>query len=189
MLAFVLPHIDGDAGGDVFEPDGGTDLVDVLSAGAARAADMLDNIVWINLDIDFLRFRQYRDGGRGGVNSALGLGFRDPLDAMAAAFKLKGRPYAGAFDVENYFAKTAAFGGAEIELFDLPFPVGGVFDVHIVKVSCEKGGLVAAGAGPDFHNDRIDGHLVAHQQGIEQFIEEFIFLFFELARFHLWPAS
>ena len=87
MLTFIFAHADGNAGRYVFEPDGAAYLVDVLPAWPACSADMFDNVARINLYIYFLWFRQYRDGGGGGVDSALRFGFRHSLDAMTASFE------------------------------------------------------------------------------------------------------
>ena len=64
VLALLVLHADGDAGRDVFESDGAADLIDILPAGTARSAHVLDHIIRGNLDVHFLRFGKDRDGGR-----------------------------------------------------------------------------------------------------------------------------
>ena len=79
--------------------------------------------------------------------------FGHALDAMAAALVAQVRIDVVAADAEDDFLEAALLAGAEGDVLDLPAHVAGVVGVHVVEVAGEQGGLVAAGAGPDFHDD------------------------------------
>src|SRR5260370_29672365 len=82
---FVLLRDDEAAGkmGDAHRRVGG---VDGLSALPGRAERVDAQILGFNLDVDFVRFREYRDGSGGGVDSTLRFGCRHALHAVAATF-------------------------------------------------------------------------------------------------------
>ena len=86
-LALVLGHFELQAGGFVENSPAGFDFVDVLPAGAAASAAEFFDVFRIDFDFHVGHFGKDRDGGGAGVDAALGFGFRDALDAMAAAFE------------------------------------------------------------------------------------------------------
>ena len=53
---------DDDAGRDVRDADGGVGRVDALAARAARAERVDAQVLVVDLDVDFLGFRQHGDG-------------------------------------------------------------------------------------------------------------------------------
>ena len=55
VLAFLVLHADGNAGRYVFQFDGGTNLVYVLPAGTAGAGDVLDDFIFLDIDVADIR--------------------------------------------------------------------------------------------------------------------------------------
>ena len=53
MLALLILHADGYSRRDVLELNGAVEFIDALTAGAALSADMLDNVVGGDLDVEF----------------------------------------------------------------------------------------------------------------------------------------
>ena len=134
--------------------------------GPLAQKDVLAIIVGLDVDFDVLGLGQHGHGGGRGVDASLGLGLGHALHAMAAAFVLQLAIDPFAFDAEDHFLEAAQFGGVQVEHFDLPAFGFGVVLVHVVQVAGEQRGLVAAGAGADFHHDpralgvlAADGHV------------------------------
>ena len=88
------------------EPNGGICRVDGLAARPRRAERVFPNVLFIDLEFDFFRFRENRDSDRRRVNPAARLGRRDALDTMNAAFKLQAAVHALAFNQRDHFLKT-----------------------------------------------------------------------------------
>ena len=99
--------------------------------------------------VDLLGLGQDGDGAGGGMNAPLGLGFRNPLHPVGAAFVLQPRIDLVAADQGDDFLEAAAvrFGGAH----DLhpPALAVGIAGIHAKEVGGEQGRLLAAGAGAD----------------------------------------
>ena len=66
------------------DPDRAFRLVDVLAAGTGGPIDIDAQIAFVDLDINFLGFRQNRDCDCGGVDAPLIFGRRNTLHAMHA---------------------------------------------------------------------------------------------------------
>ena len=64
------------------DSDGCSNFIDVLAAGAPGMEDIDTQIVLIDVDFDFIGFRQDCDSSSGGVDTSAGLGDRDSLYAM-----------------------------------------------------------------------------------------------------------
>ena len=75
-LALLVLALNNDACFKVREPHGGGGLIDVLTAGTARAERVEPVVVGLEIDLDFFRFGQHGDGGGRGVDAALGFGIR-----------------------------------------------------------------------------------------------------------------
>ena len=59
--------------------------------GPGGAVDVDLQVVRVDLDVDLLGLGQHRDGRRGGVDAALGLGLGHALHAVRAALELEHR--------------------------------------------------------------------------------------------------
>ena len=87
-------------------------LVDVLSAGAARAQGVDLEIFLFDDDIDFFGLRQHRDSGRRSVDTAGPFGVGHALNAMHARFEFQFGEGAAAADFGHDFLKAADGAGA-----------------------------------------------------------------------------
>src|SRR5262249_44266988 len=115
-------------------------------------------------DLGFVGLGQDGHGGSGGVDSALLLGGGDALDAVPAAFVLQVLidPLAG--HAEDDLLVAAHLAGVEGDGLHRPALVAGVVVVHVVEVAGKQGGLVAAGAGADFHDQAVVILALAQEQ-------------------------
>ena len=86
---------------------GGRDLVDVLTAGAARMEDIDLEIAFVDVDFDFLNGGQHRHRRRRCVDTPLRLGGRHALHAMRATLVLQAGVCATAMHLEHHFLNTA----------------------------------------------------------------------------------
>jgi hypothetical protein len=83
--------------------DCGIGGVDSLAARSARATDFDSNFIGADLEFHFLGDRKNGHGCGGGVNSALGFGGGDALDAVDATFVTHGSKYSWAGQFEYDF--------------------------------------------------------------------------------------
>src|SRR5262249_25533682 len=111
--------------------------------------------------------RQDGDRGGGSVDASLLLGLGHTLNAMAAALVTQAPVNALAVDAEDHFLVAALLAGAEGNVFHLPALVAGIVGVHIVEIAGKQGGLIAAGAGPDFHDDAVKIFALGQEQVFE----------------------
>jgi hypothetical protein len=79
------------------------------------------------------------------LDPPLGLGGRDPLDAVAAALELEVPERPLAADPERGLAQAPQLGRDELQRLELPAHLIGVAVVHLQEVAGEQGRLVAAG--------------------------------------------
>ena len=142
-------------------------LVDVLAARAAGPHPLPFDVRFLDLDLHFVRLGHDGDGGRRGVDSALLLGLGHALHPMAAAFVAQVLEDVVAGDAEDDFLVAALLAGAEGDVLDFPALVAGIMGVHVVEVAGEEGRLVAAGAGPDFHDDAAEVFALGQQDVFE----------------------
>src|SRR5438067_12543206 len=80
------------------DPNRGGGRVDTLTAGPGRTVDVDLEVVVVELDVDILGLGHHGDSRRRGVDPALRLGHRNPLDAMGPALPLEDRVRAVALD-------------------------------------------------------------------------------------------
>src|SRR6185312_11977869 len=92
QLALLVLHRHDSAGGYVRDPHRGVGGVDALAAGSGRAVDVDAKVVRVDLDLDVLGLGQHEHPGGRGVDAALRLGGRHPLDAVHAALELEPGP-------------------------------------------------------------------------------------------------
>lgn len=130
--------------------DGGVGGVYALAAGAGGAADFDADFVGLEFEVHFFGFWEDGDGGRGGVDAALGLGGGDTLDAVDAALVTEAAEDFVAADFHDDFLEAADIGRAGFEGFDLPAAGFGEAGVHADEIGGEEGGFVAACACTDF---------------------------------------
>ena len=172
--AFVLAD-DDQSGGDVCQTDGGSHLVDVLSAVSAGVKDVDFDLGILDLDFGIFDLWQYGHGSGGGVQAALGFGNGDALDTMDAALHAEAAVGLFAVDLEcGLFDRSDA--GFEVrDLGYLPFFVFGVAVVHSLQVAGEEAGLVPARSGADFD----DGDVFVGAFLGEEFNVDVLFPLFE----------
>src|SRR3990172_11441446 len=154
--ALVLAH-GGDAGRDVGYADGGGVLLPVLAAVAAGVEDVEAQVLLVDMHVDVLSLWQDGHGGGGRVDAAAGLGHGDPLDAVDAALILETRVGAGAAHLEDDLLEAAPIAGVGVHYIHCPTVTFRVPAVYAVEIAREHGGLLAAGGGPDLHDDVLVG--------------------------------
>ncbi|MND86557.1 hypothetical protein D3C80_785280 [compost metagenome] len=155
-----------DPGREVGDAHRRVGLVDVLAARARGPEGVDADVLVVDLDLHVLDLGQDRDGGRRGVDAPLGLGRRNPLDAVNAAFELQPPEHALAGDGGDDFLVAAGFAlGGAVDL-DPPAARGGVARIHAEQVAGEDGRLVPAGAGAHFQHGR--GVFVSIARGQQQ---------------------
>ena len=106
------------------------------------------------------------------MDAALGLGFGDALDAMAAALELQLAEGPFALDAQDDFLEPAQFGRRHFEDLDLPTVVLGIALVHSIEVAGEQRRLLATGAGADFEDATRAVGVLAADGHVEQFVPE-----------------
>src|SRR4029079_14906703 len=104
----------------VRQPHRALDLVDVLPAGAAGAEDVDPDVLRVDLHIDLFDLGQYRDGRGRRVDPPLGLGCRNPLDAVDATLELQTRVGAASADLEHDLFKAADADVVRVDDVDVP---------------------------------------------------------------------
>ena len=93
QLALLVLHRHHDAGRHVGDAHRGVGRVDRLAAGAGRAEHVDLEVVRVDLDLlGRVDLREDEHAGRRGVDAALRLGRRHPLNAVHAALVLEVRP-------------------------------------------------------------------------------------------------
>ena len=152
-LRFLVLLRDDEAGRNVREAHRGISCVHGLPAGAGRAEGIDAQILWLNFDVDFVGFRQNRDGGRGSMDAALLLGGGHTLDAMDAAFILQlGIDFVALNRGDDFFHATER-GWRAFQHFDFPALRFRVTRIHAEKFSSEERGLIAACSGANFQQN------------------------------------
>ena len=87
------------------------------------------------------------------MDPPLGLGLRDPLDAVGAALVLEDRVGAVALDRERHLLEATDLGSALGEDLGAEAALLGVAGEHLVEIAGEQGRLVAPGPGTDLDED------------------------------------
>ena len=143
-------------GGQVGDAHGGISGVNALTARTGGAVGVDAQVGLVDLDVDLLGLGKYGDGRRGGLDTALGLGLGNALDAVHAGLELHDGVDAVALDLELDGLKAAGLAGAGIEHGGLPAARLAEALVHLVQIAGKDGRLVATGGGTDLD----DGVLV-----------------------------
>ena len=123
--------------------------------GPGGAVDVDLQVLRGDLDLDLLGLGQHRDGRGRGVDPALRLGLRHPLDPVGAALELEHRVGAVAPDLEGDLLEAADLGRRLREHLGREAALLGVAGEHVEEVAGEQRRLVAAGAGAD-----LDDHVL-----------------------------
>ena len=150
--AFVL-HSDDDTRGNMGDSDCGVGGVDGLAALAAGAVNVDFEVFWLDFEFGFFDFREGSNSGGGGMDSALGFGDRDALDAVDAAFEFELAVGFVARDADDNFFVSASIVHVRIHNFVFEVMAFSVAGVHTEEVASEEGGFVATGAGANFDDD------------------------------------
>src|SRR5690606_35457463 len=138
------------AGGNVGDAGRRVGGVDVLTTGARTAEGIDAQIGRIDLDGGLLvRLWQYHHGAGGGVDAALGFGFRHTLHAMGAGLELELCVDIVALDAGNHFLETAVLALVGRQHLDTPALLLGITRVHAEQVAGEYRRLVTASTGAD----------------------------------------
>src|SRR5207302_5003355 len=108
------------------------------------------------------------------VNSSLGLGLGHALHSMAATLVLQIAIDTLTFKSERDLFKTAQFGGAHVEDFDLPAAAFAIVAIHGIEIAGEQGRFIAAGAAADFHHAATAIGILAADGHVEQFVPKLL---------------
>ena len=112
------------------------------------------------------------DGG--GVDTSLGFGLWDALDAVGAAFVLEAWVCAFALDLEDDFLDAADSGVVKGEDGCFPSVVFGESLIHAEEFVGEEAGFFAAGAGSDFEDGVGIVGFVARDESDLDLADEFV---------------
>ena len=153
MLAALILTFGNNAGWNVSNSDCGFGFVNVLAACSAGAEGVNLQIRRINFNVNVLCLRQNGNGRGGGMNSSAGLGLRNALNTVNAAFKLKARICTLAFDKEAYLLDSAKLGGIQVHNFNFKSLFFGIHRIHSEQNIRKKSGFLAAGSAADFNNN------------------------------------
>ena len=184
-------------GREVGDAHGGHVLLNVLPASAGRTVHIHLNIRFGDINLHVFNFRQDGHGNRGRVDAPLGFGLGHALDAVHAGFELQTGIGAFAFHRESDFFIAANADFICGEDFGLVVMQVGIAQVHAQQVGRKEGGLIAAGAGPNFYdNVAIVARVFWDQEGaqfslnpVKLFAELLKLLFGEFAHFAFSAAK
>ena len=90
--------------------------------GPGRAVDVDLEVARVDVHVDLVGLGQHRDRRRRGVDPALGLGDRHPLDPVGTALVLEAAPGVVALHQEDDLVQPVPVGRARREHLDLPAP-------------------------------------------------------------------
>ena len=136
------------------DPHGRVGGVDGLAARARRALDVDPEVAGlVDLHLDLVHLGQDDDGRSARVDAAAGLRRRDALHAMDAALELEPAVGAVAGDLEDRLLDAADAGLVEAHEVRVEPVLQGIPGVHPQELGREQRRLLAAGAGPDLHDD------------------------------------
>src|SRR5258708_259678 len=154
-LRFFILLRDDQAAGNVRDTHCGIGGVDGLAAGTGRTKGVDAQVFGFDFDVDFVGFREHRNGGRGGVNTALLFGGGNALDAVHTAFVFQLGIHFVALNRSDDFFDSALRRRRAFEDFDFPALRFGVARIHAEEIAGEKSGFVAAGARAHFDDNAL----------------------------------
>ncbi len=128
-------------------------FVHILPTFAAGSVRINLQIFQVNVKFRFFDLRHHGYRGRGGVDAPLFFCLRYALNAVYALFILEGSIDVLSCNFRGDFFESADADAAFIEHLYAPSFAFGIACVHAVEVRGKKRGLIAAGAGADFHDD------------------------------------
>ena len=165
-LVLALHH---HAGRQVGDADRGVGLVDVLPPRPRRPEGVDLEVSRVDLHLaHVLDLGQHRHRARGGVDPALRLRLRHPLDPMPARLELEPRVRLAADHADHRLAVAAVLALAPAHDLDGPPPRLRVPQVHAQEVPGEERRLLAARAGPDLEERvAVVGRVHRNEQGAE----------------------
>src|SRR5260370_25269523 len=154
-LRFFILLRDDQAAGNVRDTHCGIGGVGGLAAGTGRTKGVDAQVFGFDFDVDFVGFREHRNGGRGRVNAALLLGGRNTLHAVHTAFVFQLGIHFVALNRSDDFFDSALRRRRAFEDFDFPALRFGVARIHAEEIAGEKSGFVAAGARANFDDNAL----------------------------------
>src|SRR5215208_3580123 len=137
----------------VRDPDRRVRGVHALPTRTAGTVNVHLQVALVDLHLHILGLGKYRNRRRRGVDAALALRLRHPLDAMRTALVLEDRVGPVAADLHGDFFVSTDLSRTRREGAVLEGEPIGVAGVHIVQLAGEEGSLVAACACPDLDYD------------------------------------
>src|SRR5271166_5610872 len=156
QLALLVLAGHHDPAGQVGDPHRRVGRVHALPA-RARGPEHVDlQVVVVDLDLDLFGLGYHEHAGRRGVDAALGLGHRHPLNAVHATLVLQPGPGAlgtPALHRDRHVLDPAQAGTRRIEDLGLPATPLGVAQVHPEQIAGEQRGFLAAFTRLDLEND------------------------------------
>ena len=159
--------------------------VDALTSRTSGSHDINLQVLFVDLNICLLSFREncYRNGR--GVDSTAGFSFRNSLDPVDTAFISHGAIYILTADGADDFLVSTPFGFVLAHDLDLPPFLLGVVGIHSEDVCSEEGCLLASGSGPDLHDYVLSFQWVWRNKKDLAFLLSFLKLGFQLLDFIL----
>jgi len=181
LRAFVLA-LHNNARRNMDKADSGFNLIDVLSALAARPENIDTQVGIVDLDINILGFGQYGYGSRRRVDATTGLGLGHALHTVHTTFVLQHAVGLVAFDAEGDLLVPAALALGEIDHIDAPALGFAEPLIHTEQIACEQSGFVAAGACTYLDDAAFIVVRIARNQLIPQCVIQLLQLFFQRMR-------
>ena len=134
------------------DPHRAVGRVDMLPSGALRAVGIDTQILFLDVDIHFLGFRQDRDRRRRRMNPPARFRLGHALDPVHAGFILHPRKDTLSGNFRRCFLVPADPGIGEGHRLKAPPPPFRIPLIHAKQIGREKRRLIAAGPGPYFEN-------------------------------------
>ena len=159
--------------------------IDALSAVAGRTHNVDTDILVVNYNVKFLRFRHNRHRRGGCMDPAAGFRLRHTLHPVDAALILHLGICALACHHEHNLLETSDSVLIDADKLRLPAVALRKMHIHSVKLRGKKGCFVAAGAGTDFHHDVLVIIRIFGKQENLQLLLHFLNSFFRIGQFFL----
>ena len=131
---------------------GGFRFIDVLTAGAGSAVHVDFQILFINLQIDFLGFGQNGDRRRGRMHAPRRFRFRHALDTVNARFEFQPFKHVAPRDAGGRLLIPADTGIVDGQHFKFPALRRRIMFVHTEQFGGEQSRFLPARTGANFQN-------------------------------------
>ena len=124
----------------------------MLATRAAGPVDLHLDVRRVQLHVHPFRLRQHGHRGGGGLDAAIGLRHRHPLDPVDAALEFQPGPGALALDEDAALLHAPQLRLVQLHGVSPPAPGGSVHGVHPQQRRGEQRRLLAAGTRPDLQD-------------------------------------